>query len=64
MNITEAIQLMKMGRFVARGEWPNMIYVFLRGEEFRYSAIGIDSTWMPSHRDLLATDWKEITPIR
>lgn len=64
MNLGSAIKLMQDNRFVARKEWPNLTYVFLRGEVFMLSSVGKDDTWTPTHRDLLRNDWREIIPER
>lgn len=64
MNIYAALKLAKDNRYVARREWPNLTYIYLRGGDIMYSHLGIDSVWVPSHRDLLRTDWMEIIPER
>lgn len=64
MNIYGALKLIQDRKYVARREWPNLTYLYLRGEDIMYSALGIDTLWVPSHRDLLRTDWKEIIPER
>jgi hypothetical protein len=64
VNIYSAIKLLKDKRFVARREWPNLTYLYLRGEDIMYSSLGIDTLWVPSHRDLLRNDYKEIIPER
>lgn len=62
MNIQQAIDAMRDRRFVARPHWGHRCYVFLNGEIFMYSQNGYESTWMPSHPDLLAEDWTEVIP--
>lgn len=64
MNISNAISLMRKGKFVARRAWPGITYIYLDGEIIKYSHLGIDSVWTPSHIDLLKTDWKEVIPER
>lgn len=64
MNISNAISLMLKGKYVARRKWPERTYIFLDGDVIKYSSLGIDSLWQPSHQDLLKSDYKEIIPER
>lgn len=63
-DIGAAVQAMKQGKYLTRSAWPGITYVYLDGEIFKYSNLGIDSVWMPSNLDLLATDWEITTPSR
>ena len=64
MNISGAIELIQHDRYAARSSWPNLTYIYLRGPDIMYAALGIDSVWVPAHSDLLNTDWVEVTPER
>lgn len=64
MNFGEALVALRMGKFLTRQKWPNITYVFLKGEIIMYSHMGVDYVWTPAHLDLLAQDWTEVTPTR
>lgn len=64
MNIGNAVKALKDGVYMARRKWPGITYILLDGEIINYSHLGIDSPWIPTHPDLLATDWYEVIPDR
>lgn len=67
MDFSEALQLLKQGKFVYRTKWRNnnkysYHYIGLKGKriygELTLDNKKVDSPYVPSHEDLLATDWE------
>jgi hypothetical protein len=70
MNIGEAVESAKAGNTVRRTEWPPEYGVgvtYKESEEysdplfFMTLTNGQNPPWSPSHRDLEATDWEDVT---
>lgn len=59
-----ALASMKNGQYLRRDSWPGITYVFLAGEVFMRSNLGVDKPWAVSHLDLLAEDWQTTIPDR
>ena len=64
MRFGTVIKHLEDNKYMARRAWPNITYIFLDGEIIKYSHLGIDSVWTPSHQDLLKSDWYEVIPER
>lgn len=62
MNICQAIEEMKGGRFYARPLWGHRVYLYLDGDVIQLSSNGYDSPWQAPHPDLMADDWEERIP--
>lgn len=64
MKFGDALELIKMGRFLNRPVWGHRVYVFLPkwSDVVTISHNGYDSIWHIPHVDLLADDWQEIIP--
>jgi len=70
MDIGAAITSMKAGGTSRRAEWPENFGVGVTYKEsaeysdplfFMALTNGQESPWSPSHRDLEATDWEDVT---
>lgn len=62
MNIKEALDLLRAGRYVARPSWGHRVYLLLAGDIIMLSRNGFDSPWQAPHPDLLADDWVDVIP--
>lgn len=69
MDIGEAIEAMKKGKFVARENWDGRSLAILepganakmtRPYIYRDDGDGARVPWCASHAELLATDWKTV----
>ena len=72
MNFGAAIECLKTGNRVSRGDWPKRTWLELQvpdahskmGHPYIYvsDVNGVLCPWTPSHVDMMATDWIIVAP--